>query len=316
MNYFEHHIGDYDKNTSHLSACEDGIYCRMIRRYLDKELPLDLDVEEIKRVVRARSREEKKSVEVILKEFFFLDVDGWHHKTCDEIIAAYQAGEPEREAKKANEETRMKRHRDERAGLFAQLTGAGRHAAWNIGIKELRLMVAALQEPENPEPATQPVTAPATPATATHTPIPTTHTPYIKPLSAKNADAQVDGGKDEVAERRTKRRPSPDDETCARYCFGLVKRLDASAKPPNFDTWGNDVRLMVERDKRTHREICELFLWANNDSFWQSNILSPAKLREKWNQLIIKRGTPQKGAVHGNFGSQDYRAGVGDDGSF
>jgi len=70
LNYFEHHIGDYDKNTSHLSACEDGIYCRMIRRYLDKELPLDSDVEEIKRVVRARSREEKKRLTSFSKSFF------------------------------------------------------------------------------------------------------------------------------------------------------------------------------------------------------------------------------------------------------
>jgi hypothetical protein len=47
---------------------------------------------------------------------------------------------------------------------------------------------------------------------------------------------------------------------------------------------------MRERDNRTHREMCELFQWAMNDSFWRSNILSPAKLRAKWDQLSIKRG--------------------------
>jgi len=156
----------------------------MIRRYLDKEIPLDSDVEEIKRVVRARSREEKKAVDVVLKEFFSLAADGWHHKTCDEIIFAFQAGEPEREAKKANEETRMRRHRDERAALFAQLTAAGQHAAWNIGIKELRAMVGALQPLKSPEPETPPVTAPATPATATQTPIPNHQ--YIKPCRRKS----------------------------------------------------------------------------------------------------------------------------------
>jgi hypothetical protein len=134
-------------------------------------------------------------------------------------------------------------------------------------------------------------------------------------MSAKDADAQ-NGSPLTDSERREKRRPSADDETCARYCFGLVKRLNDSAKPPNFVTWGNDVRLMVEKDKRTHREICELFLWANGDTFWQSNILSPAKLREKWDQLTMKRGTPQKGAAHGNFGKQDYSKGVGPDGQF
>src|SRR3546814_10546387 len=56
---------------------------------------------------------------------------------CDEEIAAYQAGEPEREAKKANEETRTKRHRAERSELFKVLTDAGQHAPWNINIKEI-----------------------------------------------------------------------------------------------------------------------------------------------------------------------------------
>jgi hypothetical protein len=35
------------------------------------------------------------------------------------------------------------------------------------------------------------------------------------------------------------------------------------------------------QDKRTHYEICELFKWANEDDFWQENILSPSKLRKQ-----------------------------------
>lgn len=52
---------------------------------------------------------------------------------------------------------------------------------------------------------------------------------------------------------------------------------------------------MRERDKRTRREIAALFAWANADGFWQSNILSPGKLREKWDQLEIRRGAPAPG---------------------
>jgi len=44
---------------------------------------------------------------------------------------------------------------------------------------------------------------------------------------------------------------------------------------------------MVEVDKRTHKQICSLFKWASKDSFWHKNILSPAKLREKWDQLVL-----------------------------
>lgn len=32
MNYYEHHIGDYDQATAHLTACEDGIYGLTARR--------------------------------------------------------------------------------------------------------------------------------------------------------------------------------------------------------------------------------------------------------------------------------------------
>jgi hypothetical protein len=32
-----------------------------------------------------------------------------------------------------------------------------------------------------------------------------------------------------------------------------------------------------------------LFKWANTDAFWAANILSPRKLRAKWDELIIRR---------------------------
>ncbi|MGS1814239.1 hypothetical protein GHV20_004705 [Klebsiella oxytoca] len=32
-----------------------------------------------------------------------------------------------------------------------------------------------------------------------------------------------------------------------------------------------------------------MFKWANEDDFWQKNILSPSKLRKQWDQLMTKR---------------------------
>lgn len=188
MNYYEHHIGDYDEATSHLSAVEDGIYSRMLRKYYATEQPLIADVAKLQRLMRAKTREEKQAVVDILDEFFRLDEDGWHQDTCDEVIAAYQAGEPEREVKKANEDNRLRRHREERARLFKSLTDAGQHAAWNISIVELRELVKALPETKSHPPAT----APATPATATQTPLTSTHIP-IKGIKARTGDSPGDG---------------------------------------------------------------------------------------------------------------------------
>lgn len=59
-------------------------------------------------------------------------------------------------------------------------------------------------------------------------------------------------------------------------------------KKPNLQKWANDVRLMIERDDRTEEQITYLMDWVQKDSFWKSNILSTSKLREKFDQLVIR----------------------------
>lgn len=53
--------------------------------------------------------------------------------------------------------------------------------------------------------------------------------------------------------------------------------------------WAHEIRLMREQDGRTHNEICAMFDWANKDSFWRANVRSPVKLREKWEDLAVRR---------------------------
>lgn len=174
MNYYEHHIGDFDSATAHLTMLEDAAYRRLISLYYRTERPIPADVKHACRLVRAHSKQERDAVAVVLDEFFDLRDDGWHNLRCDAEISKFRAGEPEREAKKANEANRLKRHRDERAVLFKRITDAGLHAPWNIGIAELREMAKRLPG-TNAQPF--PATAPATPATATQAPDTTTHTP-------------------------------------------------------------------------------------------------------------------------------------------
>ncbi len=54
---------------------------------------------------------------------------------------------------------------------------------------------------------------------------------------------------------------------------------------------------MRERDGRNHRDMCVLFRWACQDNFWSGNVLSPAKLRDKWTQLEINRNKQQAGVT-------------------
>ncbi|MGK3363412.1 replication protein [Citrobacter portucalensis] len=80
-----------------------------------------------------------------------------------------------------------------------------------------------------------------------------------------------------------------EDLRCAEWLFDVVQSISPSARKPNYAAWANDIRLMRERDQRTHKEIATLFKWACEDKFWKGNVLCPSTLREKWTQLDIKR---------------------------
>lgn len=90
MNYYEHHLGDYLRDTVHLSMLEDGAYRRLLDAYYVREAPLPADVKEVCRLVRAQTKPEKLAVETVLREFFTLGAEGWHQNRCDGEIARFK----------------------------------------------------------------------------------------------------------------------------------------------------------------------------------------------------------------------------------
>lgn len=87
MNYYENHIGDYLKDTAHLSLLEHGVYKRLMDVYYTRETPLPDDVA---RLIGARSKDEKTALASVLQEFFVKHADGYHQTRCDAEIARYQ----------------------------------------------------------------------------------------------------------------------------------------------------------------------------------------------------------------------------------
>lgn len=65
------------------------------------------------------------------------------------------------------------------------------------------------------------------------------------------------------------------------FMFKKIKDVVPLAKEPNYQKWANTIRLIRERDNIPPEQINSIFLWANNHSFWKTNILSPAKLRKQ-----------------------------------
>lgn len=88
MNYYERHIGDYLKDTAHLSLIEHGVYTRLLDVYYTREAPLpSVDVA---RLIGARTRDERSAMEVVLAEFFIRDGDTYRQARCDREIARLQ----------------------------------------------------------------------------------------------------------------------------------------------------------------------------------------------------------------------------------
>lgn len=86
MNFYSHHLGDYARNTRHLTMLEHGAYRLLIDLYYSREVPLPADEKSLSRLVCARTDEEKEAVATVLSEFFELTDDGWRHARCDEEI--------------------------------------------------------------------------------------------------------------------------------------------------------------------------------------------------------------------------------------
>lgn len=85
MHYYYWNVKDYLSHTSHLTDAEDLAYRRMLDLYYQTEKPFP-DADYVARRVRASV----ETVEMVLREFFSREDDGWHNKRADEEIAKYQ----------------------------------------------------------------------------------------------------------------------------------------------------------------------------------------------------------------------------------
>ncbi|CAM7385063.1 replication protein [Citrobacter cronae] len=133
-----------------------------------------------------------------------------------------------------------------------------------------------------------------------------------KTSTSENSDESSDGHgkklpvlKPDAAIQSGAKWGTSEDLRCAEWLFAVVQSISPSAKKPNYAGWANDIRLMRERDNRTHKEIAALFRWACDDDFWKGNVLCPSTLREKWTQLDIKRNKQLSGKAEKSGGKPD-----------
>lgn len=90
MHYYQFNIGDYRKDTSHLTPIEHYIYRTLIDWYYLDEKPIPNETHSVLRRLCLGSENEKNLLNV-LSDFFDLTENEWHHARIDSEISAYHA---------------------------------------------------------------------------------------------------------------------------------------------------------------------------------------------------------------------------------
>jgi uncharacterized protein YdaU (DUF1376 family) len=133
MHYYQHHIGDYRKDTSHLTLLEHGIYRQLLDLYYISEKPLDANA---LRLICARTTDEQAMAMQLLNEFFIKDGDKYFHARCDAEIELYHGKSTKA---KASAKVRWNKNKDlqDANALRTDCDGNANHKPLTINHKPL-----------------------------------------------------------------------------------------------------------------------------------------------------------------------------------
>ena len=87
MNFYKHYIGDFQRDTGHLSLIETGAYRALLDHHYATEAPLPKKPSELYRLVGAGTKAERAAVNRILTEFFLQTETGWVNSRALKEIA-------------------------------------------------------------------------------------------------------------------------------------------------------------------------------------------------------------------------------------
>ena len=90
MHYYTRHIGDYAKDTGHLSLLEHGVYMVLLDWAYATERALPEEKEAVYRICRAQNSTEKRAVDKVVQEFFTIQDEGRMNKRAVSEINAFR----------------------------------------------------------------------------------------------------------------------------------------------------------------------------------------------------------------------------------
>lgn len=106
MNFYKHYIGDFQRDTGHLSLTERGAYLCLIHHYYATEKPLPDDHAALCRIAGAITKTERDSVRAVMSFFTVVDSGLMHARIEAEIQKAGELSTTNRDIAVAREAKR------------------------------------------------------------------------------------------------------------------------------------------------------------------------------------------------------------------
>lgn len=113
-----------------------------------------------------------------------------------------------------------------------------------------------------------------------------------KPMTTyKNDKNDKNDKNNNIVSKKSKKRIYPDEDPNKKLAILLFKKIsqNQNIKKPDLDNWANTIRLMIEADKRHGKEVQDMIVWATQDDFWKSVVLSASSLRRNFDKLNAQK---------------------------
>lgn len=121
MNFYKHYIGDYQRDTGHLSVTEHGAFRLMLDVYYATEKPLPADRKALYRLLRAESAADRSAIDSVASQFWASTPGGLVNSRADvEIAKAEKQAEVNRQIALDREARKRAKAEQEAAAKLAR----------------------------------------------------------------------------------------------------------------------------------------------------------------------------------------------------
>lgn len=112
-------------------------------------------------------------------------------------------------------------------------------------------------------------------------------------------DKNEKNDKNNNTSKKSKKRIYSDDDPNKKLAKLLLKHIEANQeiKEPDLDKWANTIRLTIEADKRSGKDVQDMILWATQHNFWSGVVLSPTSLRRNWDKMAVQKNKKSNKSV-------------------